>query len=149
MRAVIQRVSEASVTIASETFNKINKGLLVFLAVKPDDTQEDIDYIISKIINLRIFEDQNGKMNLSVKDVYGEILIISQFTLYADCRKGRRPSFIKAGKPSEAEPIYNKFIEQILTEPITIKTGQFQAAMDVALINDGPVTVILDSEKLI
>lgn len=149
MRAVLQRVSEASVKIDSEIYNEISKGLLVFLAVKPDDTQEDINYIASKIVNLRIFEDENGKMNRSVKDVNGEILIVSQFTLYADCRKGRRPSFVKAGKPSEAEPVYNKFVEQIVTEPVTIKTGQFQAVMEVSLVNDGPVTVILDSEKSI
>ena len=149
MRAVIQRVSSASVNIENEITKSIGEGLVVFLAVKPDDTEKDIDYIHSKIVNLRIFEDKEGKMNLSVKDINGEILIISQFTLYGDCRKGRRPSFIRSGSPKEAEPIYNRFIEHIVTEPINIQTGTFQSYMQVSLVNDGPVTIILDSEKIL
>ena len=149
MRAVIQRVIQASVDINNQTQKSIKKGLVVFLAVKPDDTLQDIEYIHSKIVNLRIFEDENGKMNLSVKDIGGSILLISQFTLYGDCRKGRRPSFIRSGSPSEAEPIYNRFVEHIITEPIHIETGLFQADMKVELINDGPVTILLDSEKIL
>lgn len=148
MRAVIQRVNNASVIIEDQIYNSINKGLLVFLGVKPNDEDKDIDYIINKIINLRIFEDEKNKMNLSVKDIDGEILIISQFTLYGDCRHGRRPSFILAGSPEVAEVVYDKFIERILKEPLTIKTGQFQAQMNVKLENDGPVTMLLDSEKV-
>ena len=144
MRAVIQRVK-----INGESEQNIQKGLVVFLAVKPNDTIKDIEYIHSKIINLRIFDDKNGKMNLSVKDIGGSILLISQFTLYGDCRKGRRPSFIRSGSPSEAEPIYNRFVEHIITEPIHIETGLFQADMKVELINDGPVTILLDSEKIL
>lgn len=147
MRAVVQRVNEASVSIDNEIVSKIGKGLLVFVGVKPDDTKTDRDYIINKVTNLRIFEDENGKMNLSVKDVDGEILIVSQFTLYGDCRKGRRPSFVRAGDPKEAEQVYNDFIEEILKEPLKIQTGVFQAEMDINLINDGPVTMLLDSEK--
>ena len=137
MRAVIQRVSKASVKINGESEQNIQKGLVVFLAVKPNDTIKDIEYIHSKIINL------------SVKDIGGSILLISQFTLYGDCRKGRRPSFIQSGSPSEVEPIYNNFVEHIITEPIEIKTGLFQADMKVSLINDGPVTILLDSEKIL
>lgn len=147
MRAVVQRVKNASVKIDDEITSEIGNGLLVFLGVKPDDTEIDRDYIINKVTNLRIFEDENGKMNLSVKDIDGEILVVSQFTLYGDCRKGRRPSFVRAGDPKEAEIVYNDFISHITREPLKVKTGVFQAEMDINLINDGPVTILLDSEK--
>lgn len=149
MRAILQRVSKASVTIDNSETNAIRKGIVAFIAVKPSDTQDDIDYIVSKMINLRIFEDSEGKMNKSLIDINGDLLIISQFTLYGDCRKGRRPSFTQAGSPKIAEPIYNRFIETIITEPINIVTGKFQSDMQVSLINDGPVTLILDSEKIL
>ncbi len=149
MRAVIQRVSQANILIDQNEKKSIGKGLVAFIAVKPNDTNEDLNYIKSKLLNLRIFEDSEGKMNLSVKDVNGSLMIISQFTLYGDCRKGRRPSFIRSGKPSEVEPIYNKLIESIVTEPIEIVTGNFQSYMQVNLTNDGPVTIILDSEKIL
>lgn len=148
MRAVIQRVKNASVSIDGSEYSSIGPGILAFVAVRPEDTDKDLDYLLSKIPNLRIFEDENGKMNLSVKDIGGEILIVSQFTLYGDCRHGRRPGFSRAGDPKEAELIYNKFVDRIKNEPVTVKTGKFQADMNVSLINDGPVTLLLDSEKV-
>ncbi len=148
MRAVIQRVKSASVTVEGKVVSEINKGLLVFLGVAQEDTPEAVDYMASKIANLRIFEDDEGLMNLSVLDVGGEALVVSQFTLYGDCRKGRRPSFINAARPEKADPLYQAFMDEISRLGVPIKAGIFQAMMDVELINDGPVTILLDSNKL-
>ena len=146
MRAVVQRVQNAKVDIDGKTAGEIGAGLLVFIAVGLDDNDDDIEWIVEKITDLRIFEDENDKMNLSVKDVGGEILVISQFTLYGDVRKGRRPSFIKSMPPEKAEVIYDKFVEKCRGTGLNIKTGVFKAHMDVHLINDGPVTLIIDTE---
>lgn len=148
MRAVLQRVSHASVAVDGEIKGKIGKGLLVFLAVCDEDTENDLIYLADKITGLRIFEDENEKMNLSLEDIKGEILIISQFTLYGDCRKGKRPSFTSAGKPDYAEKMYEKFIEYIKEKGIYTQSGVFGADMKVELLNDGPVTILLDSKKL-
>jgi|LGOV01.1.fsa_nt_gb D-tyrosyl-tRNA(Tyr) deacylase len=148
MRAVIQRVSSSEVRIDDQPVGSIDFGMTVLLGIKEDDTEKDMDYIINKLIHLRIFEDDNGKMNHSILDVNGELLLVSQFTLYGDCRKGRRPSFSKSGLVSEAEKKYNRFIEKLRVEPIKkVETGIFQAEMEVTIINDGPVTLLLDSEK--
>lgn len=147
MRAVVQRVSSSSVEVDGETVGKINKGLLVFLGVGEDDEQKDLEYLCDKIIGLRIFEDENDKMNLSVKDIDGEILVISQFTLYGDVRKGKRPSFSKSAKPDIAEKFYKDFIQRIESLGIHSQEGVFGAHMDVSLENDGPVTILLDSKK--
>ncbi|MGD9473533.1 MAG: D-aminoacyl-tRNA deacylase [Eubacteriaceae bacterium] len=149
MRAVIQRVKSSSVTINQEVFASIGYGLNVLLGIKEDDNEADMDYLIGKILNLRIFDDQDGKMNESVQDQGGEILLVSQFTLYGDCRKGRRPSYIRSGPVNLAEEKYNQFVEKFKkATSLSIKTGVFQADMDVCLINDGPVTILLDSEKM-
>ena len=148
MRAVIQRVKSASVTVGGSVVSEIQKGLLVFLGVAQEDTPADIDYMASKIANLRIFEDDEGRMNLSILDVGGETLVVSQFTLYGDCRKGRRPSFIAAARPEKADPLYQAFMDKITQLGVPVKAGVFQAMMDVELINDGPVTMLLDSNKL-
>lgn len=148
MRAVIQRSKEASVTVDGEIIGTIDKGLVVLLGVQASDDHNAIKWMADKIINLRIFEDENNKMNLSLKDTGGEMLIVSQFTLYGDCRKGRRPGYSKAAPPALAEEIYEKFISEVQANNITVATGQFQAMMDVQLINDGPVTLMLDSDKL-
>lgn len=147
MRAVVQRVKEASVNIDNKEVSKIGPGLLVYLGVTPKDTEEDINYISNKIQNVRIFEDDQGKMNLSALDMNYPILIVSQFTLYGDCRHGRRPSFIEAGNPKEAQVVYDKFVKSIQESPLDVQTGQFQADMQVSSINDGPVTILLDSKK--
>ena len=151
MRAVVQRVSSSKVTVDGQVTGEINKGLLVLLGVTHEDTSKDVDYIIDKTLNLRIFEDENEKMNLSLKDIGGELLVVSQFTLYGDCRKGRRPNFMNALGGSEAEVLYNKFIimenEKIKKQGINVGTGQFGAHMMVDLTNDGPVTILLDSSK--
>ncbi|WP_303863465.1 D-aminoacyl-tRNA deacylase [Alkalibaculum bacchi] len=147
MRAVIQRVRSCSVDVEGEPYSQIGKGLLVLLGIKTDDTQEDIHYLVDKIQHLRIFEDEEGKMNLSLNDIEGEVMIVSQFTLYGDCKKGRRPSFIRAGKPEEAECSYNEFVQVFRSTKIPVKTGVFQAHMNVRLDNDGPVTMLIDSEK--
>ncbi|SHI68092.1 D-tyrosyl-tRNA(Tyr) deacylase [Dethiosulfatibacter aminovorans DSM 17477] len=149
MRAVIQRVKEAEVRVDDSVTGKINKGLLVFLGVAEDDTDKDLSYMIDKSLNLRIFEDDQGKMNLSLKDIEGEMLVISQFTIMGDARKGRRPSFTGAGNPVKAEAYYNEFIEQIKCTDIKVESGVFAADMDIELINDGPVTILLDSTKLL
>lgn len=147
MRIVIQRVSEASVTINNSVFNSINNGLLIFLGIEENDTTEDIEWLCGKIARLRIFNDAEGVMNLSVTDVGGEILVISQFTLHASTKKGNRPSYIRAAKPGIAIPLYNKFVEQLSKEINKIvKAGQFGADMKVKLINDGPVTIIIDTK---
>ncbi|GAB4329129.1 MAG: D-aminoacyl-tRNA deacylase [Calditrichia bacterium] len=145
MRAVIQRVSEASVAVDGKTVGEIKKGFLVLLGVTHDDEEADADYLASKITGLRVFEDEEGKMNLSLADVQGEILAISQFTLHADTRKGRRPSFIKAAHPDKAEPLYDYFIRKCRELGIPTKKGIFGAMMKIHLVNEGPVTIIIDS----
>ena len=148
MRIVIQRVSEASVTIDSKIVAQIHQGLLVLVGIEDEDTSEDSNWLVSKIVNLRIFPDKNEVMNLSVKDIDGEIIVVSQFTLHAATKKGNRPSYIKAAKPDIAIPIYEKFLQQLDVElGKKIQTGQFGADMKVALVNDGPVTIIIDSKN--
>jgi len=147
MRAVVQRVSSSKVTVENNVIGKINKGLLVLLGVTHEDTSKDVDYMIDKILNLRIFEDENDKMNLSLKDVGGELLVVSQFTLYGDCRKGKRPSFSNAAKPDLATKLYEEFIEKAKAQDVVVGTGQFGAHMIVDLTNDGPVTMLLESNK--
>ena len=145
MRAVVQRVSEASVIVDGQTVGEIRQGLVVLLGVAKGDNAEDADWLANKIINLRIFEDENGKMNRSLLEIGGELLAVSQFTLLADCRKGRRPSFIAAAEPEKAIELYEKFVERIRQKGVAVQTGRFQAMMEVALINDGPVTIIIES----
>ena len=144
MRALIQRVTSASVKVDGEIIGKIGKGFLIFLGVYEEDTEEKIEKLTKKIANLRIFNDENDKMNLSIKDVKGEILLISQFTLCADTRKGNRPSFVSAKNPKDANVIYEKTIESIRNEGIIVEKGIFGADMKVELLNDGPVTILLD-----
>ena len=144
MRAVVQRVSEASVTIDGVVKGSIGKGYMVLLGVEDIDEQEDLDYICDKLIGLRIFEDPDGKLNLDIRDIGGEILLISQFTLYGDARKGRRPGFIKAARPEKAIPMYEEAIRR-LSEVLHVETGEFGADMQVASVNDGPVTIIFDT----
>lgn len=148
MRAVVQRVSRAQVTVADELTGAVNKGLLVLVGVTEGDTEKDVQYLADKVTGLRIFEDENGKMNLSVKDVGGEILSVSQFTLYGDCRKGKRPSFDKAARPEAANMLYEKFNELCRQQGVQVETGVFRSHMQVELVNDGPVTILLDSSKL-
>jgi D-tyrosyl-tRNA(Tyr) deacylase len=147
MRAVIQRVSRASVTVEGQKISEIGTGFLVLLGVGQDDEQVDINYIVDKITNLRVFEDENEKMNLSLKDIDGELLVVSQFTLYGDCRKGRRPSFSSAANPEEANRLYLEVCDKLREQGFIVKQGQFAAMMDVELVNDGPVTILLDSKK--
>ncbi|EPI5723579.1 D-aminoacyl-tRNA deacylase [Enterococcus hirae] len=147
MRAVVQRVSKASVTIAQQEVRKIDQGLVILLGIHEKDTQDDVDYLVKKIAQMRIFEDEQGKMNRSVEDVEGQILSVSQFTLFADTKKGNRPSFISAARPETAIPLYEAFNEGIRNRGITVATGQFGADMAVSLINDGPVTIIIDSQN--
>lgn len=144
MKALIQRVKRASVTIEGELFSAINSGILVFLGVEKEDEKENAEKLAQKIVNLRIFEDENEKMNLSLKDVDGEILVVSQFTLCGDCKKGTRPSFDKAANPQKAVDLYEYFIKCIKDNNIPVKTGKFRAMMDVELVNDGPVTFWLE-----
>jgi len=143
MKAVIQRVKSASVTINNELFSEISAGILILLGVEKNDTRENADFLAQKILRLRIFEDENEKMNFSIQDIQGEILVVSQFTLAADCKKGTRPSFDNAKNPTEANEIYEYFVEQLKKSNLNVKTGKFRAMMDVALINDGPVTFVL------
>jgi D-tyrosyl-tRNA(Tyr) deacylase len=146
MRVVVQRVSEASVRIDEKIVGSISHGLMVLVGVEITDVQSDVDYLIQKLINLRIFNDEQGKMNLSIQDVGGELLIVSQFTLHASTKKGNRPSYIRAARPEQAIPIYTYFIDQTQKELKTkIQTGEFGADMKVSLVNDGPVTIIIDS----
>nr|WP_312215850.1 D-aminoacyl-tRNA deacylase [Clostridioides sp.] len=147
MRSVVQRVSSSSVTVDGGIIGKIDKGLMVLLGVTHDDTSKDVDYMIDKILNLRIFEDEEDKMNLSLKDVGGELLVVSQFTLYGDCRKGRRPSFTNAARPDQADKLYEEFVAKAKAQGLNVGTGQFGAHMMVDLTNDGPVTILLDSSK--
>lgn len=148
MRVVLQRVSKASVAIDREIVSEIGRGLLILVGIEDEDTQEDIDWLAAKIIQLRIFDDEKGVMNLSVKDINGDILIVSQFTLHANTKKGNRPSYIRASKPGFAIPMYEKFVDAIEnTLGRKVGTGRFGAMMEVALINDGPVTIIIDSKQ--
>ena len=146
MKLVVQRVSKASVTVEGESVGKINKGYMVLLGVKEGDTKKEADFLVNKLLNLRIFEDEAGKMNRSIIDAGGEILLVSQFTLYGDARHGKRPSFIRAARPEKAIPLYEKAIAK-LGEKVHVETGIFGAEMKVQLINDGPVTILLDSER--
>lgn len=148
MRAVIQRVTKSSVAVDDKITGKIGKGLMVLIGVEDGDSEKDADYIADKITALRIFEDEQGKMNLSVEDIGGEILAVSQFTLLADARKGRRPSFAKAAAPDEANALYRKVIEKISSKGIHVEEGVFRAEMMVEIHNDGPVTILLDSNKM-
>ncbi len=148
MRFVIQRVSRASVTVEEKTIGRIGKGLLVLIGVSDEDTKETADKMIKKMLGLRIFEDENGKTNLDLHAVEGELLLVSQFTLYADCRKGNRPSFIRAGKPDMAEKMYEYIISECRGRTPVVECGEFGADMKVELLNDGPFTVILDSADL-
>ena len=146
MRLVVQRVMESNVKVDNKIVGKINKGFLVLLGIKSTDTKKDVDYLVRKLVNLRIFSDENDKMNLALKDISGELLIVSQFTLYGDCKKsGNRPSFTDAAKPDIAIPLYEYFIEECKKQVDTVETGVFGADMQVSLINDGPVTIIMDS----
>jgi len=145
MRAVVQRVKQSSVKTDGELVGRIGHGLLVLLGVAKGDGAEDSDFMANKIINLRIFEDEDGKMNRSLLEIGGELLAVSQFTLLADCRKGRRPSFIAAADPEKAIELYEKFVERVRQKGVAVQTGRFQAMMEVALINDGPVTIIIES----
>ena len=146
MRLVVQRVNESNVKVNNKIVGQINKGFLVLLGIKTTDTKEDADYLVRKLVNLRIFSDENDKMNLSLKDVNGELLIISQFTLYGDCKKsGNRPSFSDSAKPDLAIPLYEYFVEECKKQIPVVQTGIFGADMKISLLNDGPVTIILDS----
>lgn len=145
MRAVIQRVKAASVTVEKIALGSIRRGVLVFLAVAQEDTQKDLIWLVNKIADLRIFDDADGKMNLSAKEAGGEFLVVSQFTLLGDCAKGRRPSFDKAAEPKKAEDFYNRFVEQLRLKNFKVETGRFRAMMQVSLVNDGPVTLVIDS----
>jgi len=149
MRTVVQRVKKASVEIKGQVVGKIGHGLLILLGIGEGDTEKDSEYLANKIINLRIFADDQALMNLSLKDIGGGALVVSQFTLCGDCRKGRRPSFAKAARPEKAKMLYEDFIIKLKNAGIPTATGEFQEMMDVHLINDGPVTLILDSEKVL
>src|SRR4030042_5958586 len=147
MRAVIQRVKSAQVSVDGRVSGKIGKGLLVLLGVGKGDGESDLSFLTSKIPELRIFEDASGKFNLSLKEIEGEVLVVSQFTLYGDCSKGRRPSFTEAEEPTAAKNLYERFIFRLKEQGIPVRTGEVQAKMEVHLINDGPVTLLLDSKK--
>jgi len=148
MKAVIQRVKSAQVDVDGRSTGKIGGGLLVFIGVGKGDNESDISFMASKIPELRIFEDASGKFNLSLKEINGEMLIVSQFTLYGDCKKGRRPSFTEAEEPTSAKILYERLITRLKEQGIPIQTGEFQAKMEVHLVNDGPVTLLLDSRKV-
>ncbi len=148
MRFVVQRVSEAAVTIDGRTAGQIGKGFLVLIGVCDSDTRETADLFVRKLLGLRIFEDAQGKTNLSLKDVGGELLLVSQFTLYANCRKGNRPSFTDAGKPDHAEALYEYIVEECRRAGYSVQTGEFGAEMKVSLVNDGPFTILLDEHLL-
>lgn len=148
MKFVVQRVTEASVTVNQKVIGSIHRGFLVLIGISEGDTKEIADKLVKKLIGLRIFEDENGKTNLALKDVNGELLLVSQFTLYADCKKGNRPSFIKAGNPELANQLYEYIIEICKKEIPVVQTGEFGADMKVSLLNDGPFTIILDSAEI-
>lgn len=145
MRIVVQRVKHAEVKVDGKPVGHIGKGVLIFLAVSKEDTPEDADHLAERIVQLRMFEDAQGKMNLSCLDVQGGLLVVSQFTLYGDCGKGRRPSFDKAADPKKGEALYEHFVSRLRQYPLHVETGRFRAMMDVSLVNDGPVTFILES----
>ncbi len=147
MRAVVQRVSRAKVTVAGEITGEIGSGLLILLGVADDDSSEDATYLAEKLVGLRIFPDDEGKMNRSLAEAGGAMLVVSQFTLLGDCRKGKRPSFIKAARPEPAIALYNTFVAEVRGRNIPVETGRFQEHMDVELVNDGPVTLLVDSRK--
>jgi D-tyrosyl-tRNA(Tyr) deacylase len=147
MRAVIQRVKSAQVSVDGRISGKIGKGLLIFLGVGKGDSESDLSFLTSKIPELRIFEDTSGKFNRSLKEIDGEMLVVSQFTLYGDCRKGRRPSFTEAEEPTGAKHLYEQFVSGLRAQGLSVQTGEFQAKMEVALVNDGPVTLLLDSRQ--
>lgn len=147
MRAIVQRVLSSSVTVDKEVVGKINRGFNVLLGIQKEDTEEDINYLVRKIVNLRVFNDENDKMNLSLNDVKGELLIVSQFTLYGDCRKGNRPNFMSALGGDEAKILYECFVEECRKSGLKVETGVFAADMNVSIENDGPVTLLLESKK--
>lgn len=147
MRCVVQRVSKGKVSIKNETIGEIEKGLVTLLGVGHDDSSDDVNYLVDKVLNLRVFEDEEGKMNLSLLDINGDLLVVSQFTLFADCRRGRRPSFVDAAPPKLAEKLYEEFIRKALQSGLRVETGQFGAEMNLEIHNDGPVTILLDSKK--
>lgn len=148
MRAVVQRVVKGSVSVDEDVIGQIGKGYVVLLGVAEEDTEIDASYLADKIVNLRVFPDEEGKMNLSIREVGGSVLVISQFTLLGDCRNGRRPSFIQAARPEQADLLYNSFVKYIEKFGVEVATGRFQTEMQVEIINDGPVTILLDSKKL-
>lgn len=147
MRAVVQRVSRASVRVGGEVTGSIETGFLVLLGIADDDTQDDVIVLAQRIAGLRIFEDAEGKMNLALADVGGKVLAVSQFTLLGDCRKGRRPSFVRAARPEKAHELYRGFVAELSGQGVDVETGRFQEEMQVELVNDGPVTLLLDSQK--
>lgn len=147
MRAVVQRVSSASVTVEGEVTGQIQRGFVVLLGVAAEDKKSDLQWLVNKIVGLRVFEDAEGKMNCSLAEANGAMLVVSQFTLLGDCRKGRRPSFVAAARPDRANELYEQFCEDVRGQGIEVQTGRFQTHMDVALVNDGPVTLLLDSTK--
>ncbi len=146
MRAVIQRVKSSSVSVGNKVVGEIGHGLLVLLGISKTDKADDAKYLGDKIVNLRIFEDENNKMNLSLLDTGGEMLVVSQFTLLGDCKKGRRPSFVHAAKPDQANELYERFVEIVRQKGVSVKMGRFRAMMEVSLVNDGPVTLIVESQ---
>ena len=148
MRAVLQKVSRAKVSVKGATVGEIGKGIVVFLGVAKRDSEKDAIYLLEKTLNIRVFEDAAGKMNFSLLDIRGELLVVSQFTLFGDTRRGRRPSFIEAAPPEKANSLYELFVGEALKQIETVQTGRFQAMMEIELINDGPVTILLDSNKL-
>lgn len=148
MRAVVQRVTRASVTVANRCTGKIDAGMVVLLGVGQEDTATDARYLADKVVNLRIFDDDQGQMNRSLAETGGAVLVVSQFTLFGDCRKGRRPSYASAARPEMARSLYGLFIDEVRARSVTVATGEFQAMMTVTLANDGPVTLLLDSRKL-
>lgn len=147
MRAVVQRVLRSRVTVDGETVGEIGPGFMVLLGVSRDDTEADADYLAEKIAGLRVFDDEQGRMNRSLQDVGGAVLAVSQFTLYGDVRRGRRPGFDRAARPEQAEPLYQRFVAQLKARGLQVATGRFQTHMEVELVNDGPVTILVDSER--
>lgn len=147
MRAVVQRVSRGKVTVEGQVVGAIERGYVVLLGVAKEDDAAAADYVADKVVGLRVFEDEEGKMNRSISDVGGAILAVSQFTLYGDVRRGRRPGFDRAGRPEQAEPLYERFVNRLREQGIVVETGRFQTHMEVELVNDGPVTILVDSER--